>query len=233
MNGKRILIVEDDPDIAELVRFNLAAEGCKVDVQTRGLAGLEKAKANPPDLLVLDLMLPDLPGLEICKRLRSNEATARLPILMLTAKGEEIDRVVGFEVGADDYVTKPFGVRELMLRVRALLRRSTGGTETKTVYKAADLELDTQGHRLRIGNEDIPLTATEFKLLVCFFENPTRLFSRIWLLEHVWDYAEGVESRTVDAHIRRLRKKLGPHSDLIETVHGAGYRYNLARYDAP
>ncbi len=233
MNGKRILIVEDDPDIAELVRFNLAAEGCKVEVQGRGLAGLEKARSNPPDLLILDLMLPDLPGLEICKRLRSSEATARLPILMLTAKGEEIDRVVGFEVGADDYVTKPFGVRELLLRVKALLRRSATGAETKTLYKVGNLELDTRGHRLRIGTEEIPLTATEFKLLVCFFEHPTRLFSRIWLLEHVWDYAEGVESRTVDAHIRRLRKKLGEHSELIETVHGAGYRFNLARYDTP
>ncbi|MCW5829086.1 MAG: response regulator [Deltaproteobacteria bacterium] len=233
MSGKRILIVEDDPDIAELVRFNLAAEGYKVEIQSRGLSGLDRARTNPPDLLILDLMLPDLPGIEICKRLRASEATARLPILMLTAKGEEIDRVVGFEVGADDYVTKPFGVRELMLRVRALLRRSSAGPDTKDTYRVGEVTLDTQGHRLQVGSEEIPLTSTEFKLLVSFFESPTRLFSRMWLLEHVWDYAEGVESRTVDAHIRRLRKKLGKHADLIETVHGAGYRFNLAQYDMP
>lgn len=233
MSGQRIVIIEDDPDIAELLRFNLEEEGYRVDVSPKGSTGLDRVRDRPPNLLILDLMLPDMSGLEVCKRVRSQESLARLPILMLTAKGEEIDRIVGFEVGADDYVTKPFSVRELLLRVRALLRRSEVPAVPKTILRAGDLEVDTVGQRVRIGGEEIRLTATEFKLLQHILEHPARLLTREHLLSRVWDYSDEVESRTVDAHVRRLRKKLGEMGNIIETVHGAGYRYNLTEYGEP
>ncbi|MEW6775638.1 MAG: response regulator transcription factor [Bdellovibrionota bacterium] len=233
MTDGKILLIEDDPDISELLRFNLSEEGFRVETAARGLDGLERLRTKPPDLLILDLMLPDLSGIEICKRVRASESIARLPVLMLTAKGEEIDRVVGFEVGADDYITKPFSMREFLLRVRALLRRSQQGPDGAKTIRVSGLELDGAGYRARINGEELPLTVTEFKLLRFLLENPTRLLTREHLLESVWGYAEDVESRTVDAHVRRLRKKLGDYADIIETVHGAGYRYNVTKYGEP
>lgn len=233
MSNPSILVVEDDPDIAELLRFNLDEEGYKIELVARGKDALDHLRSRVPDLVILDLMLPDLSGLDICKRIRSSKDNSQTPVLMLTAKGEEIDRVVGFEVGADDYVTKPFSVRELLLRVRALLRRSDPQPPTRQQLKAGELELDTVGQRARVGGEELKLTTTEFKLLQYFMENPARLLSRDHLLERVWDYSEDTESRTVDTHVRRLRKKLGKMGDVIETVHGAGYRYNLTKYGKP
>jgi len=233
MSGERILVVEDDPDILELLRFNLEEEGYRVETAMRALDGLDKLRTRPPGLLILDLMLPDLSGIEVCKRLRAAEATSRVPVLMLTAKGEEIDRVVGFEVGADDYVTKPFSVRELLLRVKALLRRAEPGTATTGPLHVGALVLDPEAHRAQVDGKELPLTATEFKLLRYFLDHPTRLLTRDQLLEKVWGYAGDIESRTVDAHVRRLRAKLGDYGDLVETVHGAGYRYNLSKYGEP
>lgn len=230
MSAERILVVEDDSDIAELLRFNLIEAGFRVDVVSRGKDAIEHVRKHVPNMVILDLMLPDASGIDVCKRIRSGEATAALPILMLTAKGEEIDRVVGFEVGADDYVTKPFSVRELLLRIRALLRRSETAGETRRIIQIGNLEIDTVGQRVRIDGEELHLTTTEFKLLRYILENHTHLLTRERLLERVWGYADDIESRTVDAHVRRLRKKLGEYSDLIETVHGSGYRYNLSKY---
>jgi two-component system phosphate regulon response regulator PhoB len=220
----RILVVEDEPDIAEVLAYNLGREGFEVEVEPRGDTALETLRRRPPDLLVLDLMLPGLDGLEITRALKREGATARVPILMLTAKGEELDRVVGLELGADDYVAKPFSPREVVLRIKAILRRQQEAASSDGVLEAGGLRLDPTAHRLEVRGKDVALTATEFRLLRLLLERRGRVQSRSRLLADVWGYAEDVDSRTVDTHVRRLRRKLGPESARIETVIGVGYR---------
>ncbi len=226
--GSRILVVEDESDLAELVAFNLRQAGHTVTTAGTGSTALAEIRRQRPDLVVLDVMLPDITGLEVCRRLRREAETIRLPVIMLTAKGEEVDRVVGFEVGADDYVTKPFSPRELLLRVEAILRRTgapideeAGGRQAITI---GSLLIDVPAHRVTVEGEEIPLTALEFRLLMDLATRIGRVQSRDALLERVWGYAPGIETRTVDTHVKRLREKLGAASDYIETVRGVGYR---------
>ena len=223
--GSRILVVEDEADLAELVAFNLRQAGHSVTTAGDGSTALAEVQRSAPDLVVLDVMLPDITGLEVCRRLRRNDATITLPVIMLTAKGEEVDRVVGFEVGADDYVVKPFSPRELILRVDAILRR-LGSTEPDTP-RSIDigvLHIDVGAHRVTVADEEIPLTALEFRLLLDLAKRRGRVQSRDSLLERVWGYAPGIETRTVDTHVKRLREKLGEASAYVETVRGVGYR---------
>jgi phosphate regulon transcriptional regulator PhoB len=221
----KILVVEDDQDILELLAYNLENAGYRVVTATDGLTGLNLAREHLPDLIILDLMLPVMDGLEVCRNLKRAEATKNIPVLMLTAKGEEIDRVVGFEIGAEDYVIKPFSVRELMLRLKAILRRAGGGAaEEKKLIEVGGLRIDLDGHQIWAGGERLTLTATEFKLLKELAENRGRVLTRERLLDRVWGYTFEGYGRTVDTHIRRVRKKLGEQGDLIETVRGIGYR---------
>jgi two-component system phosphate regulon response regulator PhoB len=220
----RILVVEDEADIAEVLSYNLGKEGFQVEVQPRGDAALETLRRRPPDLVVLDLMLPGLDGLEVTRTLKRDAATARIPILMLTAKGEELDRVVGLELGADDYVAKPFSPREVVLRIKAILRRRQEEISADGLMEAGSLRLDPAAHRLEVRGKDVALTATEFRLLRLLIERRGRVQTRARLLADVWGYAEDVDSRTVDTHIRRLRRKLGPEATRLETVIGVGYR---------
>ena len=221
----RILVVDDEPDLLELVRFNLSQAGYEVETAETGAEGFEKARRRRPDLLVLDVMLPDLPGTEVCRRVRSDEELAGLPVLMLTARSEEIDRVVGLELGADDYVTKPFSPRELILRVQAILRRTRGASATSGVLHQGPLELDTERHRCRVEDEEVQLTAKEFELLRALMERPGRVMSRDRLLDEVWGSDITVTTRTIDTHLKRLREKLGAAAELVETVRGVGYRF--------
>ena len=221
-----ILIVEDEADLVTTLEYNLRNEGYQTRTAQTGRVGLELATRDPvPDLVLLDLMLPDISGTEVCRRLRANPATAKVPVLMLTAKGEEIDRVVGFEVGADDYVVKPFSLRELLLRVDAILRRTRPEQESSTQIVFGRLTLDEAAHRAWIDDEETALTALEFKLLVTFLSRRGRVQSRERLLDDVWGYGVGVTTRTVDTHVKRLREKLGPAGGYIETVRGVGYRF--------
>ncbi|MES1211191.1 MAG: response regulator [Acidobacteriota bacterium] len=224
MARERILLVEDEPDIAEVLQYNLEKEGFQVDLANRGDTGLEMVRRDHPDLVLLDLMLPGVDGLELTRLLKRDPATAHLPIVMLTARGEEVDRIVGLELGADDYISKPFSPRELVLRVKAVLRRIQPDETVSERLEAGGIELDISGHQLRVGGKEIPLTATEFRLLRLLMERGGRVQTRGQLLSDVWGYAEDIDSRTVDTHIRRLRRKLGPEADRIETVIGVGYR---------
>jgi two-component system phosphate regulon response regulator PhoB len=220
----RIVVVEDEPDIAEVVRWNLAREGFQVDVHGRGDTALAAVRKRAPDLIVLDLMLPGMDGLELTRALKGDGATARIPLVMLTARGEELDRVVGLELGADDYVTKPFSPRELTLRIKAVLRRGDRGDAPAAVLEAGAVALDAEAHVATLAGEPLALTATEFRLLQLLLERRGRVQTRAQLLSEVWGYAEDVDSRTVDTHVRRLRKKLGGEADRVETVVGVGYR---------
>ena len=224
MKGVRIALVEDEPDIAEVLQYNLAKEGFEVEIHGRGDAALENLRRRPPDLLLLDLMLPGMDGLELTRLLKRDPATARVPLVMLTARGEELDRIVGLELGADDYVTKPFSPREVVLRVKAVLRRRQGSPLGEETLAVGDLKLDPAAHRLEVRGKEVSLTATEFRLLHLLLERRGRVQSRARLLADAWGYSEDVDSRTVDTHIRRLRRKLGPEADRIETVIGVGYR---------
>jgi two-component system, OmpR family, phosphate regulon response regulator PhoB len=225
--GARILVVEDEMDLAELVAFNLRQSGHQVTTAGTGSTALAEIRRQRPDLVVLDVMLPDISGIEVCRRLRREADTIRLPVIMLTAKGEELDRVVGFEVGADDYVVKPFSPRELLLRVEAILRRVAAPVEAETSQRSivlGPLLIDVSAHRVTVSDEEIPLTALEFRLLLDLATRIGRVQSRDALLERVWGYAPGVETRTVDTHVKRLREKLLAAADYIETVRGVGYR---------
>ncbi|MGB8328748.1 MAG: response regulator transcription factor [Polyangiales bacterium] len=224
--GSRILVVEDEPDLADLVALNLRRAGHEVVVAHDGATALAEIQRSQPDLLVLDVMLPDISGLEVCRRLRRNAQTIRLPVIMLTARNDEVDRVVGFEVGADDYVPKPFSPRELVLRVDAILRRTTAPAEVggPQVIVLGDLVIDVPAHRVEVQGQEILLTALEFRLLLDLASRAGRVQSRDSLLERVWGYSPNVETRTVDTHVKRLREKLGPGADQIETVRGVGYR---------
>ncbi len=223
--GARILVVEDEADLAELVAFNLQQAGHTVTTAGDGATALAEIQRAAPDLVVLDVMLPDIAGLEVCRRLRRSEATVSLPVIMLTAKGEEVDRVVGFEVGADDYVVKPFSPRELILRVEAILRRiGASAAEPARMIQIDKLTIDVGAHRVSVDDEEVMLTALEFRLLLDLASRRGRVQSRDALLERVWGYAPGIETRTVDTHVKRLREKLGIAAAYIETVRGVGYR---------
>ena len=226
MKGK-ILVIDDEPGVLELVKYNLEEAGFGVDTASDGVEGLKKAQDNLPDLILLDLMLPGIDGLDICRILRANPKTAGIPIIMLTAKASEIDRVVGLELGADDYVTKPFSPRELLLRVKKRLEQmSTPAPETpKELFHAGNLAVDVPRHIVSFKGRRINLTAIEFKLLVILIQRVGRVQSREQLLRDVWEYDTPIDTRTVDTHMRRLRDKLGPASRYLDTVRGVGYRF--------
>ncbi len=221
----RILVIEDDPDIQTVLEYNLREKGHKVTTTSKGQEGLKLAREKKPDLVLLDLMLPDIPGTDVCKAIKADPALKNAYVVMLTAKGEEIDRVVGFELGADDYVVKPFSVRELVLRIQALLRRSTGEFEVGPTIEFGGLRLDREAHRVWFGAHEVELTALEFKLLVTLFDRKNRVQTRSVLLNDVWGIEADITTRTVDTHVKRLREKLGAAGDYIETVRGVGYRF--------
>jgi two-component system phosphate regulon response regulator PhoB len=221
----RILIVEDETDIQQVVEYNLKSAGHEVLLANTAADGLRLAREGRPELVILDLMLPDLPGTEVCKSLKRDTQTQRIPIMMLTAKGEEIDRVVGFELGADDYVVKPFSVRELLLRVQAVLRRGQGEGESGPVSEFGSLRIDRGAHRVWVGDDEIELTALELKLLMTLHDRRNRVQTRATLLDDVWGIKADITTRTVDTHVKRLREKLGAAGDYIETVRGVGYRF--------
>src|SRR5579863_11917 len=221
-----VLVIEDEVDLATTLEYRLIADGFQVRLAHSGKQGLASATAEPlPDVIVLDLMLPDLSGTEICRRLREQERTRELPVIMCTAKGEEIDRVVGFEVGADDYVVKPFSVRELILRVRALLRRVQRTEGEPALLRFGRLKIDRDAHRAWVDEAEIALTALEFRLLHAFLSRRGRVQSRDALLDEVWGMDADVTTRTVDTHVKRLREKLGDAGAYIETLRGVGYRF--------
>jgi two-component system phosphate regulon response regulator PhoB len=221
-----VLVIEDEVDLATTLEYNLKSEGFQVRVAHSGKQGLTAATTEPvPDIIVLDLMLPDLSGTEICRRLREQERTRELPVIMCTAKGEEIDRVVGFEVGADDYVVKPFSVRELILRVRALLRRVQRTEGEPALVRFGRLKIDRDAHRAWVDDHEVALTALEFRLLHAFLSRRGRVQTRDALLDDVWGMDADVTTRTVDTHVKRLREKLGEAGAYIETLRGVGYRF--------
>jgi two-component system, OmpR family, phosphate regulon response regulator PhoB len=219
-----ILIVDDERDLLSLVDFNLRQAGFETLLAASGEQALAHLRRRVPDLVLLDLMLPDLPGTEICRRIKGDPRTRHVPVVMLTAKGEEVDRVVGFEVGADDYVTKPFSVRELVLRVRAVLRRAPIARGERTPDRVGPIRIDFDAHRAFVGDDEVVLTALEFRLLATLVARAGRVQSRDQLLADVWEMSSEVETRTVDTHVKRLREKLGSARDLLETVRGVGYR---------
>jgi two-component system, OmpR family, phosphate regulon response regulator PhoB len=227
MTSPRILVVEDESDLALLLAYNLEAEGYVPECVERGDEAELRLAENPPDLLILDWMLPGVSGLEICRRLRARETNRTMPVIMLTARGEEGERVRGLSVGADDYVVKPFSVPELMARVRALLRRSRPERIAEKL-SAGDLDLDRETKRVRRGARDVHLGPTEFRLLEYLLEKPGRVFSRAQLLDGVWGLSAEIDERTVDVHVGRLRKALsrGKERDPIRTVRGAGYAFD-------
>jgi two-component system, OmpR family, alkaline phosphatase synthesis response regulator PhoP len=225
---KRILIIEDDRDIVELVRYNLANEGFQVSGANDGATGLSTLKKSPPDLLLLDLMLPKLSGLDICREVRKDESLNRLPILMLTARGDEADRVVGLEMGADDYVTKPFSPRELIARVKALLRRAEPAADTPRTIEIGKLSIDPASYRVSYSGKTVPLSTLEFRLLYYLASRPNRVFTRDQLLDAVWGTDRFVTPRSVDVYVRRLREKIEPDPENplhLKTVRGAGYLF--------
>jgi two-component system, OmpR family, phosphate regulon response regulator PhoB len=223
MMSEKILIVEDEIDVAELLAHHLRSEGFSVEIVTNGRAAFAVVKTQPPTLIVLDLMLPEISGLDLCRMIKSNPATRNVPIVMLSARIEEIDRVLGFELGADDYVVKPFSPRELILRIRAILRRLSQDKE-EVLLRVGELVLDRSRHEVRAAERMIDCTATEFKLLAILMERQGRVQERDRLLTDVWGYDSVIDTRTVDTHMRRLRDKLGPYGSYIETIRGFGYR---------
>ncbi|MFY9531363.1 MAG: response regulator [Candidatus Acidiferrales bacterium] len=225
---KRILIIEDDKDIVELVRYNLEKDGFQVLATGDGTTGLAQLRKSLPDLLILDLMLPKLSGLEVCKEVRRDGTLSRLPILMLTARGEEADRIVGLELGADDYVTKPFSPRELVARIKALLRRVEAPAGGEKPIDVGQLRIDPAAYRVTRGGKSVPLSTLEFRLLYYLAARPNKVFSRDQLLDAVWGTERFVTPRSVDVYVRRLREKieLDPqHPAYVKTIRGAGYLF--------
>lgn len=220
-----VLIVEDEVDLATTLAYNLEREGLTVVMANSGRQALERLASAAPDLVLLDLMLPDMSGIDICRHIRQSAATRHLPVLMLTARGEEIDRVVGFEVGADDYVVKPFSVRELLLRVKAVLRRGDGNGPPAERVRFGVLELDEAAHRAWVEGVEVKLTALEFRLLTTFLGRRGRVQTRERLLADVWGIEADITTRTVDTHVKRLREKIGAAGGYIETLRGVGYRF--------
>ena len=223
---KKVLIIEDEKDLAELLAFNIEKEGYATICVHDGKMGLERACSELPDLILLDLMLPGLLGTEVCKALRKDQRTAHIPIIMITAKGDEIDRVVGFEVGADDYIVKPFSMREMALRVKAVMRRYEHEPDQQQaeILAIGDIVIDKQRHIVMSSGSEIELTSTEFKLLLFLAEKKGCVQSREQLLQKVWGYNNTADTRTVDTHVTRLRGKLGMPGDIIKTVRGFGYK---------
>ena len=224
----KILVVEDETDLVRTLDYNFRQAGFEVYTATSGREGLRIAAARGPDLVLLDLMLPDLQGVEVCRLLKADPKTRTTPVIILTARGEEVDRVVGFEIGADDYVTKPFSVRELVLRVRAVLRRGETTERPAEVMKLGQLTIDSEAHRVHVEGREVLLTALEFRLLRTLVHRRDRVQTRETLLNDVWGLNLNVETRTIDTHIKRLREKLGKAGSLIETVRGVGYRFGAA-----
>jgi two-component system phosphate regulon response regulator PhoB len=221
----RILVIEDERDLQKVLDFNLRQAGHEVFSAFGGRDGLQIARDRAPELVILDLMLPDLPGTEVCKALKRDAKTRGIPVLMLTAKGEEVDRVVGFELGAEDYVVKPFSVRELLLRIDVILRRSRGEPAAQSPVQFGLLRIDREAHRIFVGDREVELTALELRLLLTLFDRKNRVQSRTALLDDVWGIEAAITTRTVDTHVKRLREKLGEAGDYIETVRGVGYRF--------
>jgi two-component system phosphate regulon response regulator PhoB len=221
----RIVVIEDEKDIQDVLEYNLRKAGHKVSLASNGQDGLKLARESKPDLVLLDLMLPDIPGTEVCKSLKQEAATRDVQVLILTARGEEIDRVVGFELGADDYVVKPFSVRELVLRIQAILRRVPGDGDASSTINFGVLRVDRDAHRVWAYDKEVELTALEFKLLVTLHDRKNRVQTRDALLQDVWGIEADITTRTVDTHVKRLREKLGGAGEYIETVRGVGYRF--------
>lgn len=227
MNEKgKVLVVDDEPDVTGLVAYHLRKRGLEVLEANDPNAGVAEARRFLPDLVILDVMMPDLNGFQVCKILRADERLKKVPIIFLTARAEEEDRVKGFESGGDDYVCKPFSNKELVLRVENLLKRSREGkVEVPVVLSAGAIVLDADKNEVRVEGEVVELTATEFSLLRLLMSRPGRVQTRENLLVNVWNYDAAIETRTVDTHVRRLREKLGGAADLVETVRGVGYRF--------
>ena len=221
---KLVYIVEDEPDLKDALVYNFQND-FKVESFGNGETCLEKIKKKIPDLIVLDIMLPGMSGLDLCKKIRASEELSNIAIILLTAKGEEIDRIVGFEIGADDYVTKPFSVRELILRAKVILKKSTSDVEEQ-LLEYASISMNLSAHKVTANGAEILLTALEFKLLKHLLKRKGRVQSRDQLLSDVWKLNTEVTTRTVDTHIKRLREKLGKSGDLIQTIRGVGYRFN-------
>lgn len=222
----KILIIEDEHDLRKVLEFNLQNENYQTLGFETGEEGLAAVDEFEPDLILLDLMLPGIQGIDVCKILKSNTDTAAIPIVFLTARGEEIDRIVGFEVGAEDYVVKPFSVRELLLRVKTILKRYKQNTSDENVVNFATIKLDAVRHRVYVDEKETDLTATEFRLLKTFLHSPGEAKTREELLEKVWGDDISLTIRTVDTHVKRLREKLGSSGKYIETVRGFGYRFS-------
>jgi phosphate regulon transcriptional regulator PhoB len=223
-------MIEDEPDIVQLVRYNFRKEGFELESFSRGKDGFEHLRRNQPDLVLIDILLPDLDGFEICKRLRADDRLRSVPVIFLTAKGEEIDRVLGLEIGADDYVVKPFSPRELVARVKAVLRRQERATEKAEVVEAGDLVLDSRTQEVTVRGRAVDLSTLEFKLLHFLASHPRRIFNRDRLLDAVWGRDRFVTPRTVDVHIRRLREKIETQASrpqYLQTVRGSGYRFTV------
>ncbi len=226
--NKNILVIEDEPDIRKNLEYNLGREGFIVSSEA-SLSDAEKKLENNNDfsLIILDLMLPDGSGLDLCKKIKGNPGTESIPIIILTAKDDEVDRVVGFELGADDYVTKPFSVRELILRIKAVLKRGQKKEDVVEVGRQfGDLSIDVESHEVHVNNNQIDLTALEFRLLRQLVDRRGRVQSRDQLLSDVWGYSSEVTTRTVDTHIKRLREKLGPMGKYVQTIRGVGYKFS-------
>ena len=224
MADEKILIIEDDQDIVEMLEYNLREEGYDTFSALNGKDGIALAKKEQPNLIILDIMLPILDGFEVCRMLKSDEIAAQIPVIILSAKSQETDKIVGLELGADDYVTKPFSPRELIARIRAILRRGKEQRSDRRI-KRGDIVIDSTKHRVQVGADDISLTFTEFKLLEFMARRPGVVFSRAQILDAVSGEETMVYDRTVDAHVKSLRHKLGPAKDYIETIRGAGYRF--------
>ena len=225
MDKKKILVVDDEPDVTDLVAYHLRAKGFHVETLNDATASISKARIYQPDLVILDIMMPHLSGIQVCRILRADPKLARVPIIFLTAKAEAHDRIEGLESGADDYLSKPFSPKELVLRVESILRRVSAPKEpVNAKLRVGDIQLDSDTHRVTVKGEALDLTATEFKLLRLMMERQGRVQTREHLLLNVWNYSTEIETRTVDTHVRRLREKLGPEAGWIETIRGVGYR---------
>ena len=224
--AKEIFIVEDEPDLRDTLQFNFENEGFIVKSFSNGESFLEAIKSDKPNLVILDLMLPGISGLDVCRELRAKENYENIAVVMLTAKSEEIDRIVGFELGADDYVTKPFSVRELILRVKVLLKKRTNDID-QNLLEFGPITMNLDAHDVSVQGKNILLTALEFKLLKHLIKRKGRVQTRDQLLGDVWGYSSEVTTRTVDTHIKRLREKLGKPGELIQTIRGVGYRFNI------
>jgi len=225
MTNKKILVADDEEDVLNLVTANLKNSGFSPLTAVDGPGALQVARNETPALIVLDLMLPGMSGLEVCKVLKNDSLTARIPVIMLTAKAEEVDRIVGLELGAEDYITKPFSPRELVLRVQSVIRRVAGQNDPQTELKGPNLSVDLARHSVKVKGKPVELTAIEFKLVSLLMERRGRTQSRDKLLNDVWGYESIIDTRTVDTHVRRLREKLGIAAENIETVRGFGYRF--------